>query len=83
MGCQVMSFEMGLCVRCDLGYPVCFHSGLCSHIAGEFAWYVLLRNLLSLWCWLVSVQVWRVLDGLLLLKVPCSQQFSGVLRFFS
>ena len=23
MECPVMSFEMGLCVRCDLGQPVC------------------------------------------------------------
>ena len=28
-------------------------------------------------------QVWRLLDGLLLLKVPCSQEFSGVLRFWA
>ena len=25
----------------------------------------------------------QVLDGLLLLKVPCSQEFSGVLRFWA
>ena len=27
--------------------------------------------------------VWRLLDGLLLLKVPCGQEFSGVLRFWA
>ena len=27
-----MSFEMGLCVRCDFGQPVCGRSGLCSCI---------------------------------------------------
>ncbi|KAM9680112.1 uncharacterized protein ACBT57_003737 isoform 1-T1 [Dama dama] len=32
-----MSFEMGLCVRCDLGQPVCLRSRLCSCVAGEFA----------------------------------------------
>ena len=31
--------------------------------------------------WLVSVWVWRLLDDLLLISVPCSQEFSGVLRF--
>ena len=76
-----MSFEMGLCVRCDFGQPVCCRSVLCSCVAGEFAWYVLLCNLLALGWWLVSVYEWRLLDGLLLLNVPCSQEFSGVLRF--
>ena len=55
MECSVMSFEMGLCVWCDFGQPVCWRSELCSCIAGEFAWYVLLWNLLALGWWLVSV----------------------------
>ena len=29
----------------------------------------------------VGFSVGRLLDGLLLLNVPCSQEFSGVLRF--
>ena len=49
---------------------------------------VLLKNLSGMscsgaWWWLVSVKVWRLLDGLLLLNVPCSQEFSGVLRFWA
>ena len=43
-------------------------------------WYVLLWSFLVLGWWLVLVYVWRVLDDLLLLNVPCSQ-FSGVLTF--
>ena len=43
--------------------------------------YVLLWNLLALGWWLVSVNVWRLLDDLLLLNVLCSQEFSGVLGF--
>ena len=78
-----MSFAMGLCVRCDFGQPVCSCSGLCSCVAGEFAWYVLLWNLLALGWWLVLVSVWRLLDGLLLLNVPCSQEFSGFLGFWA
>ena len=43
----------------DFGQPVYWSSGLCSCVAGEFVWYVLLWNLLARrWC-LVSVQVWR------------------------
>ena len=53
---------------------------LCSCVAGEFAWYVLLWNLLALeWC-LVSVWVWRLLDELLSINVPevrSSLVFSG------
>ena len=26
---------------------------------------------------------WRLLDGLLLINVPCSEEFSGVLRFWA
>ena len=37
------------------GLPEVLNSGLCSCVAGEFVWYVLLWNLLALgWC-LVSV----------------------------
>ena len=49
-----MSFEMGVCVRCDFGQPVCSLSWLCSCIFGEFPWYVLLWTLLGLGWWLVS-----------------------------
>ena len=44
-----MSFAMGLCVRCDFGQPVCGHSGLCSCVAIEFAWYVLFCSFLASW----------------------------------
>ena len=40
-------------------------------------------TLMALGWWLVSVYVWRLLDSLLLLNVPCSQEFSGVLRFWA
>ena len=78
-----MSFEMGLWVWCDFGQSVYCCLVLCSCVAGEFAWYVLLWNLLALGWWLVSVYVWRLLDDLLLINVPCSQEFSGVLRFWA
>ena len=81
--CPVMSFEMGLFVKCAFGQPVCLCSGLCSCVAGELVWYVLLWNLLVLgWC-LGSGYVWRLLDGLSLVNVLCSQEFSGVLRFWA
>ena len=35
-------------------------------------WYVLLWDLLALGWWFVSVYVWRLLDDLLLLNVPCN-----------
>ena len=62
----------------DFGQPVYWSSGLCSCVAGEFAWYVLLWNLLALGWSLVSVQVWRLLDELSSINVPLSQEFSGV-----
>ena len=44
------------------GFGVTWISGLCSFVAGEFAWYVFPWNLLALvWCLLVSVSVWRCL----------------------
>ena len=53
---------------------------------------VLLKNLCGMscsgaylalgWC-LVLVYVWRLLDGLLFLNVPCSREFSGFLRFWA
>ena len=52
---SVMSFSMGLCLRCDFGQPVYLHSGLCSCIAKEFVWYVLFWSLLALGWWLVLV----------------------------
>ena len=51
MECPVVSSEMGLCVWCDFGQPVCRCSGLCSCVAGEFVWYVLLWNLLARAWW--------------------------------
>ena len=78
-----MSFVVGLCVRCDFGQPVCLHLGLCSCVAIEFACYVLFWSFLALGWWLVLVWVWRLLDGLLFLNVPCSQEFSGFLRFWA
>ena len=78
-----MSFEKGLWVWCDFWQPVYSCSGLCSCVAGEFVWYILLWNLLALGWWLVSVYVWRLLDDLFLINVPCSQEFSGVLRFWA
>ena len=54
----------------DFGQPIYWSSGLCSCVAGEFAWYVLLWNLLALvWC-LVSVLVWRRLMSSYQLMVP-------------
>src|SRR5574337_181848 len=56
----------------DFGQPVSWSSGLCSFVAGEFAWYVLPWNLLALvWC-LVSVSVWRHLMS------SCQLMFLGV-----
>ena len=76
-----MNFTLGLCVRCVFGQPVCLHSCLCSCITKEFVSYVLFWSLLALGWWLVLVYVWRFLAGLLFLNVPCSQEFSGFLRF--
>ena len=60
--------------------PVCWSSGVCSCVAGEFVWYVLLWNLLALgWC-LVSVWVWRCLMSSYWLMFPefrSSLMFSG------
>ena len=62
------------------GQPVYLSSGLCSCVAGEFVWYVLLWCLLALgWC-LVSVQVWRHLMSSYQLMFPgvrSSLVFSG------
>ena len=55
MECPVMSFVMGLCVRCDFGRPVCWHLGLCSCVAIEFVWYVFFWSFLALGWWLVLV----------------------------
>ena len=37
-----MSFEMPVGFVCDFGQPVYCGSGLCSCVAGEFVWCVLL-----------------------------------------
>ena len=42
-------------VWCDFGQPIYQSSGLCSCVAGELAWHVLLWNLLPLAWILVSV----------------------------
>ena len=53
---------------------------------------VLLENLHGMSCsgtyWLLGdgwfqCRYWRLLDDLLLINVPCSQEFSGVLRFWA
>ena len=48
----------------------------------------LLKNFCGMSCsgasWLLGGfggRLWRLLDGLLFLNVPCSQEFSGFLRF--
>ena len=76
MKCPVASFEVSMSL-------VWFWaaSGLCSYIARELAWYVLLWNFLALGWSLVSVYVLRLLNELLLINVPWSQEFSGVLSF--
>ena len=54
----------------DFEQPVYWSSRLCSCVAGEFAWYVLLWNLLTLgWC-LVSGEVWRHLMSSYQLMFP-------------
>ena len=77
MECPVVSFEMGLWVWWDFGQHVYGCSGLCS-------W--LLENLHGMSCsgtyWLLGVGM-EALDDLLLINVPCSQEFSGVLRFWA
>ena len=56
----------------NFGKPVYWSSGLCSCVAGEFVWYVLLWNLLALgWC-LVSVYGWRHLMSSCWLMFPGS-----------
>ena len=40
-------------------------------------------ELIGSWVVVVSVYIWRLLDDLLLINVPCSQEFSGVLRFWA
>ena len=78
MKCPVMRCQW---VWSDFGQPVYWSSGLCSCVAGEFAWCVLLWNLLALgWCLVFSVGM-DVFDELLSINVPWSQEFSGVLRF--
>ena len=69
MKCPVISYKMSL-VWGDFGQPVSWSSGLCSFVAGEFAWYVFPWNLLALvWC-LVSVYVWRHLMSSCQLMIP-------------
>ena len=61
----------------NFGQPVYWSSGLCSCVAGEFAWYVLLGLVLGF-----SVGM-EAFDELLLINVPWSQEFSGVLRIWT
>ena len=81
MKCPVVSFEVSMGLG-DFWPPVFLCSGLCSCFVGELAWYVLLLNLLALGWNLVSVEVWRLLDELLSINGPWSQEFSGVLKFW-
>ena len=64
------------------GQPVYWSSGLCSCVAGEFAWYVLLRNV-GLWVVLGFSVGMEAFDELLSINVPWSQEFSGVLRVWT
>ena len=61
----------------NFGQPVY----LSSCVAGEFAWYVLLWNLLPLGWYLVSVVGIEVFDELLSVNVHWIQEFSGVSLF--
>ena len=54
-------------------------SGVCSCVAGEFAWYVLLWNLLALG---FSVGM-EAFHELLSINVPWIQEFSDVLKIWS
>ena len=51
MECPVMSFEMGLCVMCDFGQPVCWRSGLCSCVGWRI--YVVCLTLKLTGSWVV------------------------------
>ena len=55
---------------------------LCSCVAGEFVWYVLLWNFWPL-CELGFSVGMEAFDELLSINVPWSQEFSGVLRIWT
>ena len=81
MGCPVVSFEMGLYVRCDFGQPVCWCSGLCSCVAGEFLWYVLPETYWLLgggWFWCRYGGFWMVSYYLMFHVVRSFLVFSGL-----
>ena len=80
MKCPVVSFEVSVCLVW-LGH-LYFNAWGYVPAFGELTWYVLLWNVLALQWSLVSGQVWRLLDELLLINVPWSREFSGVLKFW-
>ena len=55
---------------------------MCSCVAAEFVWYVLLWNLLALG-WIGFSVGMEAFDELLLINVPWSQEFSDVLRIWT
>ena len=62
----------------DFGQPVSWSSGLCSFVAGEFAWYVLPWNLFGP-CVVLGFSVgMEAFDELLSINVPWSQEVPGV-----
>ena len=84
MECQVISCEMGLCVRCDLGQAACM---LTFRAMFLHCWSIcvvcLALKLIGSWV-VVGFSVGMEAFGqFLLLKVPCSQEFSGALRFWA
>ena len=78
MKCPVVSFEMSMGLL--FGQPVYRSSGLCSCVAGEFAWYVLLWNLLALvgaWFQCRCGGFWMIPYQLMFPGVRSSLVFSG------
>ena len=61
----------------DFGQPVSWSSGLCSCVAGEFAWYVALE-LFGPWVVLGFSVGMEAFDELLSINVPWSQELPGV-----
>ena len=89
---NLFSLECNEVASSDLGVSIIWRgfgqslfkcSGLYSCFAEELKWYVLYWNLLVLEWSLVSVYMWRIWGELLSIKVPWSQEFSHVLKFWS
>ena len=70
-----------LWVWCDFWPPVLLCLGLCSCVAGEFAWCIAVE-LVGPWVVLGFSVDMEVFDELLLINVPWIQEFSGVLEFW-